>query len=198
MSDPSYYDFNLEMKQVGITLQAESDLLADKLQRRIEQMMVSGMGQKEIVAALKKDLLSSGPLFGGFSAAFKRAVNPVVDNVAQGALIAEVPATEREWEWVTTSVEPCDDCRPRHGLVKPYDEWRKLGLPRSGWSICGDNCKCVLVPAVQVGKSLEDGPVEADPLAKARADYQARLQSDPALQKKMSDYRDSLKSRNKR
>jgi len=70
-----------------------------------------------------------------------------------------------------------------------------LGLPRSGFSVCGDNCKCTLVPAVQVGRSLEDGPVEVDPLAKARADFQSRLASDPALKARLDAYRAQTRAR---
>jgi len=189
-----YYDFDKEMEQVAIFLNAESDLLADRLELKIKGMMTSGMGPKEILEVLRRDLREGGQLFSGFNSTFRRNVFPVIDNVAQGAVIRENPKAAL-WEWITTSAEPCPDCLPRHGVQKVYAEWEKIGLPRSGFSRCGDNCKCALVPAVQVGRSLEDGPVVVDPLAAARADFQARLATDPALQQRMEDYRASVRAR---
>ena len=188
MSTPVYYDFNAEMEQVALFLRADSDLLADKLNLKIRQMMAAGMGEAQVVAALRRDLSAGGPIFSGFKSTFKSTVMPQVDNIAQGAVVAKNPKA-RDWEWVTTSADPCDDCKARHGQVKPYEEWRRLGLPRSGFSVCGDYCKCTLVPAIQVGRSLEDGPVEVDPLAAARKDFQERLRNDPALQARMETYR---------
>jgi hypothetical protein len=41
----------------------------------------------------------------------------------------------------------CDDCAPRHGMGGlTLDEWERIGLPGSGWSVCGGNCECLLIP----------------------------------------------------
>lgn len=194
MSDPVYYDFDKEMSQIALFLQADSDLLADKLSLRIKQMMATGMSQDAIIATLRKDLYGGGSLFSGFSSTFKKSVMPTIDDVAQGAIIHQNPGAA-QWEWITTSADPCDDCAPRHGVLHTYEEWRGLGLPRSGFSVCGDHCKCSLVPSVQVGRSLEDGPVNVDPLAAARADFQARLSTDSALKAKLDGYRAQARAR---
>ena len=194
MSDPVYYDFAQEMEQVQMFLRADSDLLADKLNLKIKQMMLAGMDEQAVVAALRRDLRSGGPLFSGFSGTFRRTVQPAVDNIAQGVVANSNPKA-RKWQWVTTSAEPCRDCYPRHGLVKDYDEWKAVGLPRSGFSVCDQYCKCVLVPEVQVGRSLDDGPVNVDPLATARKDFQERLRNDPALQARMDAYRAQTRAR---
>lgn len=58
-------------------------------------------------------------------------------------------------EWVTVGDKSvCDDCAGRDGQQKTIDEWSAEGLPREGATLCGDNCRCMLLPV-----SLKD---EAD------------------------------------
>lgn len=46
----------------------------------------------------------------------------------------------------------CDDCGGRHGVGgKTIDEWSVQGLPGSGWSVCGGNCRCELIPEGVLG-----------------------------------------------
>lgn len=193
---PVYFDFDKEMEQVAIFLTAESDLLADRLELRIRQMMNAGMSKGAIVAALRRDLRAGGPIFSGFASTFKRHVFPVVDNFAQGAIVEENPDA-MVWEWITTSADPCDDCRPRHGLRKAYREWESVGLPRSGFSVCGDNCKCALVPSNMVGNSIAKNPVIVPTLAQARATFQEELRTNATLKGRMDAYRDSMRARKK-
>jgi hypothetical protein len=192
VSGPVYFDFNEEMDQVAIFLNADADLLSDQLDLKIKQMMAAGMGQSDIIGVLRKDLYGGGPLFSGFTSTFKRHVFPVIDNAGQRAVIRSNQTAPR-WEWVTTSADPCDDCRPRHGKVMTYAEWQSAGLPRSGFSVCGEHCKCTLLPPGQVGPAVQEAPVEIPTLAQARADFQARMTTDPALKARMAEYRASLK-----
>lgn len=193
---PVYFDFEKEMEQVAIFLTAESDLLADRLELRIRQMMSAGMSKGAIIAALQRDLRAGGPIFSGFASTFKRHVFPVVDNFAQGAIVEENPDAA-VWEWITTSADPCDDCRPRHGLMRRYQEWESLGLPRSGFSVCGENCKCALVPSSMVGNSIAKNPVVVPTLAQARAEFQEKLGTDEKLRQRMETYRASMRARKK-
>jgi hypothetical protein len=168
-----YYDFNLEMEQIAISLEFSANLLADNLQLRITQMMASGMSPNAILDVLRRDLANGGPLFGGLKKAVETNIFPAVDNIAQGAVIEANPGASR-WEWITTSAGPCADCLPRHGVVKTYAEWEAIGLPRSGFSRCGDYCKCVLAPTNQVDPTLRSAPVQIPTLAQAREAYDAR------------------------
>ncbi len=186
-----YFDFEKEMQQVAIFLNAEADLLADRLELKIKGMMAKGMVPDAILGVLRTDLREGGQLFGGFASTLRRNVFPVIDNVAQGALMQANP-DEGGWKWITTSYEPCRDCLPRHGQVKTYSEWESLGLPRSGFSVCGENCKCVLAPKGSVARSAADGPVKVPTLAQARASFDERLKSDASLKKRLEEYRASL------
>jgi hypothetical protein len=194
--NPVYFDFEKEMQQVAIFLNADADLVADRLELRIKSMMATGMGPSDILAVLRNDLKIGGPLFSSFASTFKRNVFPVVDNVAQGAIVTANPVA-RKWEWITTSADPCNDCLPRHGVKRPYSDWVRLGLPRSGFSVCGDYCKCAIVPEGSVGSDVQGSPVEVPTLAQARSSLKDRLSTDSSLQKRMAEYRASMSARKK-
>lgn len=50
--------------------------------------------------------------------------------------------------WITRAdTKVCISCKPRHGQIRTLAEWRRLGLPGSGFSVCGPEDRCQLVPA---------------------------------------------------
>jgi hypothetical protein len=49
--------------------------------------------------------------------------------------------------WITRMTNVCPSCKPRHGKVKTYAQWRAEGLPGSAGLLCSSECRCVLVPA---------------------------------------------------
>ena len=58
--------------------------------------------------------------------------------------------------WITVhDKRVCPDCISRHGQVRSMAEWRIIGLPRSGWSICGGSCRCQLVPSTEETRSMK-------------------------------------------
>lgn len=42
--------------------------------------------------------------------------------------------------------DTCPDCTPRNGRVETLEIWELLGGPKSGFSVCGVDCTCRLVP----------------------------------------------------
>jgi len=54
---------------------------------------------------------------------------------------------DRLYRWVIASGDPCPDCQGR-ALQGAYtmEYWESVGLPQSGSTICGSNCKCLLQP----------------------------------------------------
>lgn len=48
------------------------------------------------------------------------------------------------FRWESDGVD-CPDCSNRSGRVETYAYWEAVGIPRSGTTICGASCKCVLV-----------------------------------------------------
>jgi len=82
------------------------------------------------------------------SGAFRSATS---QSVTLGSM-AEEAGEERGLEqvetmfmWQAISSNICKDCVALNGQVRTYLEWMEYGLPGSGHTVCGNNCKCQLV-----------------------------------------------------
>ena len=125
---------------------AERTLL--DLDELIEQMRLRGMDDAEIRAFLLSDLEDGGRYFGAFQNAIGRIVTNSVEEaggVASRGVFQR--AGVREFLWQTAGGNVCPDCKERSGRVRTMDQWRLVGIPKSGFSVCGSNCNCVLVPS---------------------------------------------------
>lgn len=50
--------------------------------------------------------------------------------------------------WLTSGgANVCPSCEPRHGKVKTWTQWERMGLPGSAGLLCGAECNCQLLPA---------------------------------------------------
>jgi hypothetical protein len=182
-SKERYYDFAEEADSFFIRLDAEADLMGHRLEAAIQNMALSGMSEDDIISTVKNDLRDGGPLTSPIRSNLLSRLWSGVDDFAQGAVFDDNPDTDT-WEWLTTSGRPCEDCEPRHGMVKAYEQWRSAGLPRSGFSRCQSRCKCVLVPDDRVEPEF-GGPVIVDTIQQFRDDFKSRLASDPALRRRV-------------
>lgn len=78
----------------------------------------------------------------------KRAARETVRNAEKAAWDL---ADDREWDqkfymWVSVGSGVCDSCHSLHGQVFALDQWESIGIPGSGATICGERCRCTLVP----------------------------------------------------
>lgn len=131
---------------------------SSQLSESVKNMAAKGMSKEQIEKALFDDLKRGGGEFSGVRKSLKNVTGKPV-NISNNMVDADL------WEWITTGNSPCKDCLPRQGVVKSYQEWEKIGLPRSGFSECKQDCECELIPAsdephdfggkVEI-KSLED------------------------------------------
>ena len=55
------------------------------------------------------------------------------------------PSEERFYVWIAKLRRSCESCEELHGEVKSEAEWDDIGRPRSGNTLCGENCECDLV-----------------------------------------------------
>lgn len=107
------------------------------------------MTTEQIVSVLLDDFDNDGVLFGGLKRGFKSGGVDFVRNV-------ESQANFQEWQklgydemetWIAVLVNTCPDCLPRHGVKHKHSAWESMGLPGSGWSVCGSKCQCQLMPS---------------------------------------------------
>lgn len=80
------------------------------------------------------------------------ARNVARQTVRQAQLSAFKAAETREWDrqfyvWVSVGdAKICDSCHTLHGQVFAMDQWEDIGLPGAGQTLCGERCRCTLVP----------------------------------------------------
>jgi hypothetical protein len=115
-----------------------------------------------VAAALEADApaIRGGLTDAGKRAAVEKKVKSLVestarritrDTVRKSQMAAWDLADDREWDrkfymWVSVGSGVCDSCHSLHGQVFALDQWESIGIPGSGSTICGDRCRCTLVP----------------------------------------------------
>jgi hypothetical protein len=129
---------------------ANMALEAEKLQLTLQQIIwrarSAGMDLAEIELMLLEDLRTGGQLFGDFRKNFKSQMRYTIEEVARGE-IYETHKDVKLWEWVAISDKLlCPDCANRNGRAMTLDEWRAIGLPGAGRTICQRACRCMLSP----------------------------------------------------
>ena len=129
----------------NMALEAEKVQLT--LQQLIQQARVGGMDLAEIERMLLEDLRTGGQLFGDFRKNFKSQMRYSVEEVARGEIF-EKHKDVKFWEWVAVKDgKLCPDCADRNGRPMTLDEWRRIGIPGAGRTICQRACRCALTPA---------------------------------------------------
>ena len=104
-------------------------------QQTLEQLVSAGKDNVGLTAQFEK---SSEKM--AIAAARREAQSKSFDEYRQTA------DQNEEWEWITISAKPCPDCIERGGKVLSLDDWKAIGTPGDGRTICGSYCMCELIP----------------------------------------------------
>jgi len=145
--------------EIGAGVEAAVEHFLAELKRSITIMANAGMGLEQIKATLLKQIQEGIGAPGELKKNLRDIVVTGVNEAVNQAMYAEYKsAGVSRWRWVTVSAKPCPDCAERHGQVETWEDWEILGLPKSGFSICQEKCKCRLVPESYQGKGL-DSPI---------------------------------------
>lgn len=115
------------------------------LEEYIQMRQAQGTSLETIRADLLNDLRESGRIFGEFLNALKPTFFGSTSRFRDIGALAEMGISQK-YRWVAVLVNTCPDCLDRHNQIKDWTEWEEEGLPRSGATVCGQNCKCVLLP----------------------------------------------------
>jgi len=134
------------------------------LQEAIINMQSSGMAESAIRQSLLSDLNAGGPLFGGFKSKLRNTVKNGIEMSSNGSANGKfVKAGIERFQWVSVGDgKVCPDCEERHGETGTMEFFELLGLPASGFSVCGSNCRCQLVPESYKGENLDKPLVKGD------------------------------------
>ena len=143
---------NLEEEDENILLWATLgvsfgiDIFISRLEREVALLRNAGITDAAIFDILGNDLATNGRIFGEFRNTIKRGI---VSAIMQASRVGSdrVYGDSVAMRWVSVGTPKiCVDCTPRIGEVRSWDEWKALGLPASGFSVCKEFCYCQLVP----------------------------------------------------
>ncbi len=134
-----------ELLTMDILLAAKVARSSITIEEFIKLSLAQGISRDFLRAALLRDLEEGGRIFGEFRNAIRATSNGFVSRVRDVSVYGTL-GTDTEYRWIAVLVNTCPDCLERHNQVKPWGEWQQEGLPRSGQTVCKENCKCILLP----------------------------------------------------
>lgn len=132
-----------------MTLEKETNILKADIELYKLNAKIAGMTDRQILT----QLVDAGKNNVGPTAQFEKASEKLAVSSARREAQDKAMAEYRQealpgedWEWITISSKPCPDCIERGGKVLSLDEWKTLGFPGDGRTICGSYCMCQLLP----------------------------------------------------
>jgi len=126
------------------------------LEQTITTLRATGASTDAIKEVLLQDLREGGLIFGTYRNAIKNTTGNAVQFMSEAAIRGQYGDKNiKEFQWVTAGGNVCDDCAERSGDVATWAEWSAIGTPRSGFSVCRQNCQCQLVPSDYKDKEIE-------------------------------------------
>lgn len=119
------------------------------LEQYVKNRLAKGDTNEQIRKDLLDDLDNGGPIFGDFKEAFKPTFENSVSRFKDAGALAEMGKSGKYiWSVCKGKKDPiCPDCLERDNQIKTWEEWKKMGLPKTGKTRCKKDCKCVLLPA---------------------------------------------------
>jgi hypothetical protein len=145
---------NREMDILDIRLKAKSRRTSASVDEYVKTRLLSGTAIDVIEEELLTDLNDGGRIFGEFRNSIRATAHGNMMRIRDASQFSN-QGLDVKYQWVAVLINTCDDCLELHGEVKSYSEWEEDGLPRAGHTVCGENCRCVLLPANVVSSPME-------------------------------------------
>lgn len=138
-----------ELQTLEIYLTAKASRTAISLEEYINTRLLQGASEQSIERDLIDDLENGGRIFSEFRNAIRATTNGSIHRSRDTAMFSDEGKTiaQEQYRWTAVLINTCPDCLDRHGRAQTLAEWEAEGLPRSGVTVCKENCKCVLLPA---------------------------------------------------
>lgn len=180
---PAFRTLEDELRGIEEDFLLRSGAAIDKLTNdawiQIRQWLREGKSEEEILRLLAMDIDARGPVLRDAFAGLDKSVasvtqavlNPLqVQRQAVRRNMTYEQAQAEDYTWIAAMVDTCPDCAARHSQTATRAEWISLGLPATGWSVCGPYCQCLLEPTRDL---REDGITPEDlmmPMIKLQRD----------------------------
>lgn len=134
-----------ELEILEIRINTKTRRTAISIEEYIGTRALSGVPIEEIKKELLDDLENGGRIFREFRNAIKATAHGNMMRIRDVSQFSN-QGLDVKYQWVAVLINTCDDCLERHGEAKSYADWEEEGLPRTGHTVCGDNCRCILIP----------------------------------------------------
>jgi len=133
-----------EIKTMEIYLATKVLRSSATLEEYVQIRLLQGATKKALLIELERDLMEGGRVFGEFRNSVRSTARGSLARLRDIGVASEIGVDEK-WRWVTVEDKSvCKDCGPRHNQVKTWEEWEEAGLPRTGATVCRENCRCIL------------------------------------------------------
>lgn len=131
---------------IQTAINSGAEITAIEIQTFITTNRLAGMSDDAILELLEADLAAGGRIFGRLKNSMKTTVKGAIasaSRIASGKVYEEEGV--QEWRWVTVG-DSCPDCETREGMEGTLESFNLIGAPGTGWSVCRENCDCLLEP----------------------------------------------------
>ena len=140
-------NFNDLREYMRISVDGTANSFSNDVESFIGLMSASGVNQSEIKNILRNDLTERGRIFGSLKNNSASTIRNGIENASNvSTRQAYEKAGIKRFRWVSAGGKVCPDCENRAGVVGEMGYFDSIGLPKSGFSVCGRNCQCQLVP----------------------------------------------------
>lgn len=134
-----------ELETLEISLWAKAMRSSVTIEEYIRIRQMQGASIQAIRADLLTDLQTGGRIFGEFRRAVRATGNGTINRFRDNGQISE-QGIDQTFKWAAVMSRTCPDCADRHGKEQTWEEWEAEGLPRTGQTVCKENCRCMLIP----------------------------------------------------
>ena len=135
------------LKYIALAIGFDIAVFANRINKQIALYRTTGIGDAEISRLLATDLQSNGRIFGYLRNSIIRGLVLGNNSFSRFGQLNVYGDSVELYPWVTVQGKKiCDDCITISGEVDTFENWSARGLPGTGWSVCGGNCYCILVP----------------------------------------------------
>ncbi len=134
-----------ELESLDIFLAAKAGKMAITLDEYLQTRLLNGASREALLNDLLDDLENGGRIFGEFRRSIRATANGTIHRFRDIGQFSE-EGVDQKYRWAAVLVNTCPDCIDRHGTLKSWEEWEADGLPRTGMTVCKENCRCVLIP----------------------------------------------------
>lgn len=147
MPDKEIFDklSDREIETLQIMLWAKAARTSVTIEEYVQIRVLQGASYESIRNDLLTDLNEGGRIFGEFRRAIRATANGTINRFRDNAQFSEL-GIDKTYKWAAVLVRTCPDCMDRHGREQTWEEWEAEGLPRTGQTVCKENCRCMLIP----------------------------------------------------